>query len=99
GWTVREELPLFEVVGLRRVRGGGVHLARTTARSGQPLTLSAQVKSAHFVVPDGSTIEVTSHRADRKDSYQRIRSHAPVNPYLQIMNAKGASVTDWSMRA
>lgn len=100
--VAREDLPLFSVVGLRRIRGGGsggVVLSRMLAQPGRPLLLTVQVQSAHFVAVDGSSITVTSHRTDSEDSFEQVRSHAPINPYLQIMNARGTPVTDWNPSA
>lgn len=89
-----DELPLFGVLGLRRVRGGSQTAARSRpARTGERPATVVMSEGVRFVSPDGASISVTSHRGDDDERYARTRSWAPVNPYLAARRGQAAGAT------
>ena len=88
-----EELVLYSVVGLRRVRGvslGGMGsaLVRSGRAAVRPVVMT---QSVGCVDDDGGTITVTSHRRDMDERYALTRDWAPVNPYLATPEGRAAA--------
>jgi len=90
----QEELPLFGVLGLRRVRGGSqTGMGSTLVRKGEKPTTVVMSQQVRFVSPDGASISVTSHRGDDEERYAGTRSWAPINPYLDTHRGEVAAAT------
>jgi hypothetical protein len=93
-WS-NEDLVLFAVIGLRRVRGGnqsGVGSATVGVRRDPVhVVMSQQVR---FVDDDSGSIAITSHREDGHERYERTRSWASGNAYLRSSQGK-ASQAAW----
>jgi hypothetical protein len=93
-----EELPLFGVLGLRRVRGGSqTGMGSTLVRKDEKPTNVVMSQQVRFLSDDGASISVTSHRGDDHERYARARSWAPINPYLSTQ--RGQVVVATSDRA
>lgn len=77
-----EELPLFEVAGLRRVRVGALDSLSCAPRSKGAEPISA-VMTAEVALrsDDDASIAVMSHREDCEDRYDDTRNWVPINPY------------------
>ena len=96
----KEELPLFGVVGLRRVRGGSrTGMVSTLVRKGEkPPTTVVMSRQVRFLAHDGASISVTSHRGDDDQRYGSTRSWAPINPYLSNQRGRATAAT-WNRSA
>jgi hypothetical protein len=102
-WLARwaeEELPLFGVLGLRRVRGGSQSgMGSTLVRKDEKPTTVVMSQQVMFVSDNGASISVTSHRGDDDERFARIRSWAPINPYLSTQRGQVPAATwDGSVR-
>jgi hypothetical protein len=89
-----EELPLFGVVGLRRVRGGSqTGMGSTPVRKDEKPTTVVMSQQVRFLSDDGASISVTSHRGDDDERFATTRSWAPINPYLSTQRGQVAAAT------
>jgi hypothetical protein len=92
--SAEEELPLFGVLGLRRVRGGSqTGMGSTLVRKDEKPTTVVMSPQVRFLSDDGASISVTSHRGDDDERFARTRSWAPINPYLSTQRGQVAGAT------
>jgi hypothetical protein len=92
--SAEEELPLFGVLGLRRVRGGSqTGMGSTLVRKDEKPTTVVTSQQVRFLSDDGASISVTSHRGDDDERFARIHSWAPINPYLSTERGQVAAAT------
>lgn len=90
-----EELPLFGVAGLRRVRGGAhSSLGSRSRREGEEPLFAVMTQGVELRSEDGASISVTSHREDDEHRYETVRGWAPINPYRESRRGRHAAVAD-----
>lgn len=90
----KEELPLFGVLGLRRLRGGSQSgMASTLVRKGEKPTTVVMSQQVRFLSHDGASISVTSHRGDDDERYTTARSWVPRNSFLATQHGQSAAAT------
>jgi hypothetical protein len=68
-------------------------MGSTLVRKGEKPTTVVMSQQVRFLSDDGASISVTSHRGDDDEGLARIRSWAPINPYLSTQRGQAAAAT------